>query len=98
MNITIENINEFPIGSKVLIRCGAYYPDVEGVITKHEIVPATKHFDAFARVHIITEDNTNHITTNVEKELSGKIGTYLIETAEKKEISRKKSPWFKEEV
>jgi len=100
--ITPENVHDFPVGSVVITSYGAYYPDIEGVVIGHQILPATKFFPAAAHLIIRQDRFVNEFDEVVENEIItsqlyetdqiGEIGTYLIERAEKP-IQKSKSPW-----
>ena len=100
--ITPENVHDFPVGTTVVSRYGAGYPDIEGVVIGQKILPATKFFPASAYL-VVRQDQfinefdevvVNETTVSQLYEIEGSfgIGTYLNELAEKP--SRKsKSPW-----
>ena len=99
IKITPENMNDFPAGTVVLSRCGAYFPEVEGVVVGAELLPATKFFPASA--HLIVEmtdveDGTTRTSTVTQlftaETKIGPIGTYLVKLAEKV-APKTKSPW-----
>ena len=100
--ITPANVHDFPVGSVVLSRYGAMYPEVEGVVIGHKILPATKFFEASAAL-IVRQDNflneadeseVMEITVSqlYETNRTGPIGTYLISLAEKP-IVQNVGPW-----
>jgi hypothetical protein len=100
IKITPENMNDFPAGTIVLLRAGAYYPEVEGVVVGAELLPATKWFPASARliVEMSGEDGTHKmIVTQLfpDAKKVGPIGTYLVKLAEKV-APKKVSPWAAE--
>ena len=93
ISITPENLHDFPVGTTVESRYGAYYAPVEGRVVGHEILAATKFFPATAR--LIIEEETGNKTTVTrlsEKGIDKGIGTYLIELAETTP-AKTKSPW-----
>ena len=100
--ITPENVHDFPVGSVVISRYGAGYPDIEGVVTGHKILPATKFFpaNAYLIVHqdrFINEfdevvENETTVSQLYETDRAGPIGTYLIEKAENQQ-QKSTSPW-----
>lgn len=97
IRITPENVHEFPIGTVVIHRYGAYYPEVEGVVIGHQISPATKYFPASAAL-IVRQNQNGAIVKEYVTQLYdigtkfGPIGTYLIELGSDQKIN-KKSPW-----
>lgn len=94
IKITPENMNDFPVGTVVLSRCGAYYPEVEGVVIGHDLKPATKFFPASASLIVKQDDGaTQYVSQMFAAETKvGPIGTYLLKLAEKV-APKKKSPW-----
>lgn len=102
IKITPENMNDFPAGTVVLSRAGAYFPEVEGVVVRAELLPATKFFPASARLIVEmtdVEDGTTKTSTVTqlysEDTKIGPIGTYLVKLAEKV-APKKVSPWAAE--
>jgi len=102
IKITPENMNDFPVGTVVLSRCGAYYPEVEGVVVGHRVMPATKFFPASAHLIVeMTDLEEGGTTTSTVTQLFsadtkiGPIGTYLMKLAEKV-APNKVSPWAAE--
>jgi hypothetical protein len=102
--ITPENVHDFPIGTTVLSLYGAYYPEIDGVVIDHVIIPAAKGFPANAYL-IVRQDqfvnefdeiviNETTVSELYENSTYGRIGTYLIEKATKLE-TKTKSPWAK---
>ena len=98
IKITPENMNDFPAGTVVLLRSGAYFPEVEGVVVSHEIVPASKFFPASARLIVEMTDEEEGTQKHFVTQLFsadmkiGPIGTYLVKLAEKV-APKKVSPW-----
>jgi hypothetical protein len=92
--ITPENMNDFPLGTVVLLRAGAYYPEVEGVVVGYDVKPATKYFPVTASLVVKTEDGATQYVTQLYNDhmKRGPIGTYLVKLAEKV-APKKKSPW-----
>jgi hypothetical protein len=97
IKITPENMNDFPVGTVVLSRFGAYYPEVEGVVVAYDLKPATKFFPASASLIVKQDDGTNQHVSQMFAEGTkvGAIGTYLMKLAEKV-APKKKSPWAAE--
>lgn len=94
IKITPENMNDFPIGTVVLSRCGAYYPEVEGVVVGHLVKPATKFFPASASLIVKQEDGVAQYVSQMfaADTKIGPIGTYLLKLAEKV-APKTTSPW-----
>ena len=97
IKITPENMNDFPAGTVVLSRCGAYYPDVEGIVVGAELLPATKFFPPSARLIVEQNDEDGAKTVTVTQLFStdakyGPIGTHLVKLANKV-APKKSSPW-----
>lgn len=98
IKITPENMNDFPIGTVVLSRCGAYYPEVEGVVVGHRVLPATKFFPAIAHLVVEMPDDEDGTAVRTVSQLFsadtniGPIGTYLVKLGEKV-APKNKSPW-----
>lgn len=94
IKITPENMNDFPVGTVVLSRCGAYYPDEECVVIRHDVLPATKFFPVSANLVVQKSDgSTQYVSQMFTAETKvGPIGTYLLKLAEKV-APKKKSPW-----
>lgn len=92
MNITLENMHDFPIGSVLEMNWGAMYPTAEAVVIKHEILPATKFFPVICRLVVEFENSEGEkeITTITRIDEKG-IGARLIKLADKPKL--KKSPW-----
>jgi hypothetical protein len=94
INITIENMTDFPIGTEVISNYGAYYAPVSGRVVKHEVVPAGKYFPASGRLVIEQENgDTTTVIRLYENGIDKGIGTYLVKLAEKLTSPKKKSPW-----
>jgi hypothetical protein len=97
IRITPENVTDFPVGTKLLTDCGAYYAPVEGVVVDHMIIPASKYFPANAQL-IVEQEQDGEIVTNVVTQILDDmkndrgIGTYLIERAAPQEKVTD-SPW-----
>jgi hypothetical protein len=97
IRIIPENVHSFPIGTVVIHRYGAYYPEVEGVVIGHQISPATKYFPASASL-IVRQNQNGALVKEYVTQLYdigtkfGPIGTYLIELGPEQKIN-KKSPW-----
>jgi hypothetical protein len=94
ISITPENVHNYPVGTVVESRYGAYYAPVEGCVVGYEILAATKFFPASARL-VIEEENGNKTTvTRLSDPVTDKgIGTYLIELAAVVSMTKSKSPW-----
>ena len=97
IKITPENMNDFPVGTVVLSRAGAYFPEVESLVVGHEVMPATKFFPASAHLVVEHTDEDGVITQTVSQIFTadtkiGPIGTYLVKLAEKV-ASKTTSPW-----
>lgn len=94
IKITPENLNDFPVGTVVLSRYGAYYPEVEGVVVGYDVKPATKHFPVTASLIVRQTDGSIQYVSQLYDVASsiGPIGTYLVKVAEKP-ASKTKSPW-----
>jgi hypothetical protein len=97
IKITPENMHDFPVGSVVLSRYGAYFPEVEGVVVGHEVLAATKLFPASAHLVVEQTDEDGVMTQTVTQLFAadtkiGPIGTYLVKLAEKV-ITKTNSPW-----
>ena len=92
--ITPENMNDFPVGTVVLLRYGAYYPEVEGVVVGYDLKPATKFFPASASLVVEQNDGeTQYVSQMFPAETKvGPVGTYLVKLAEKV-TSKTTSPW-----
>jgi hypothetical protein len=100
--ITPENVHDFPVGSVVISRYGAGYPDIEGVVAGYKILPATKFFPANAYLEVRQDRfinefdevvvNKTTVSKLYETDQTGPIGTYLIEKAEKPQ-QKSTSPW-----
>jgi hypothetical protein len=105
LTITPENIETFPIGTKILQRSGAYYPEIEGVVIGHEYVAASKFFPAMARLRALmnTFDDYGNIVQSetvvsqvyLEGANIGPIGTYVLERGLMQNQTPKYSPWAK---
>jgi len=72
--ITAENMFDFPIGTKVIMTWGAYYPIEEGLVVDYNVMPATKHFPATYQLIIEKENGETHQTSRL---VTIGIGTYL---------------------
>ena len=97
IKITPENMNDFPVGTVVLSRCGAYFPEVEGVVVAQKVMPATKFFPASAHLVVEQKDEDGVKTQTVTQLFAagtkvGPIGTYLVKLGEKV-TPKTKSPW-----
>jgi hypothetical protein len=94
--ITPENVHDFPVGSVVISRYGAYYPEIEGVVIGHQINPATNLFPVSASLVIQQEQNgtivRELVTQLYETDQTGPIGTYLVDRAENPQQTST-SPW-----
>lgn len=95
IKITPENMTDFPVGTVVLSRCGAYYPDEEGVVIGHDVLPATKFFPVSANLVVQKGDGSTQYVSQMYDIGSkvGPIGTYLLKVAEKSVAKNTKSPW-----
>jgi hypothetical protein len=97
IRITPENVHSFPVGTTVVSRYGAYYPEIEGVVVGHQISPATKYFPASAAL-VVRQSQDSDIVKELVTQLYdigtkiGPIGTYLIELGPE-QVTNKKSPW-----
>jgi hypothetical protein len=94
IKITPENMNDFPAGTVVLLRYGAYYPEVEGVVVGYDLKPATKFFPASASLVVKQNDGETQFVSQMfpAETKVGPVGTYLLKLAEKV-APKKKSPW-----
>lgn len=92
--ITIDNFNQYPVGTAVEFNFGAYYPTREGVVTGYKIISASKWFDA--SVCLVAEyndlDTDEVVETTITRFVDKGIGTYLIEVAENTK-QKGTSPW-----
>jgi hypothetical protein len=98
IKITPENMNDFPVGTVVLSRYGAYYPELEGVVVGYDLQPATKYFPASASLVVRRDDGTSQNVSQLYPlgTRVGPIGTYLIKIAERV-ANKSRSPWASDE-
>ena len=93
MNITFDNFLDYPKGTEVLFKFGAYYPEVEGIVTGFKVIPGSA-FLAEDTVVLIAEYKDTETNETVETRISSfterGIGTYLIKIADKQNTN---SPW-----
>lgn len=98
INITPENVHNYPVGSIVETNYGAYFAPVGGVVIGHNITPSTKFFPATAGL-IVQQEYDGEVTRVVVSQIyeigtnMGPVGTYLIELAETALTTKTKSPW-----
>jgi hypothetical protein len=70
MNITFDNFLDYPKGTEVLFKFGAYYPEVEGVVTGFKVIPGSA-FLAEDTVVLIAEYKDTETNKTVETRISG---------------------------
>ena len=76
INITLENVLSFEIGTKVVLNFGAYHPIEKGMVVDYHVIPASKHFPGVYELVIEKEDGEVHHTRRL---VTKGIGVYLEE-------------------
>ena len=98
MIITPANINDYPVGSEVIVNCGAMFPQHYGVIVEHRHVPATRWNEAgmcIAVEYTYCDEYGEEIKTvsTFERIDEKGIGCHMHKKAEPVVANKKPSPW-----
>lgn len=85
-NVTFDNYEDFPVGTKVVFNFGAYFPLCDGKITGWNVEPATKFFPAriWLEAEYFDPSEERVVKTTVTQFTTRGIGVYINEVFHEK--------------
>lgn len=69
------NINDYPVGTKLICFYGAMYPWVECEVVAHQVQPASEHFPE--KHVLVVSDELNEMLVYCGRLVKSGIGVYL---------------------
>ena len=96
IEITYDNVADYPVGTTVEFCWGAYHPTVEGVVTGFDVVTETEWNEEYVRLTATYVDpELDELTEATVRRFSDKgVGARLIEIANVN-APNQNSPWYK---